>query len=341
MRMGLRMLDSRSRGRWSNVNAITERSRNGLIVWKGVGDTWRASMKLGWAGPSKPARLGGRAGGWLLLRRLGVACVLVSLAWPCAVAPALAQSGRIAYLTRLLATSDTFRVRAQAAVSLGRVEPNVAIVSALMEALQDPHPAVRTAAASSLERLADPSALPALERARRDRDRSVRRAVVRAIRVLERVARRQRARPEDSRSGAGTAEFYVGVGVPGNQAGVDSATLQRARAFIEGQLRAMNGVQVAPESETNAQARRVLRRAGLTGYYVDASIVSVEENASGTRAVVSVILNTYPGRDMRAILQGAATVPGARGEQAARQAVEGALRGALRRLPQAMRVSRR
>jgi hypothetical protein len=51
--------------------------------------------------------------------------------------------------------------------------------------------------------------------------------------------------------------------------------------------------------------------------------------------VVSVIVNTYPGRDMRVILQGAATVQGASGASAERQAIEGALTGALRRLPQA------
>lgn len=277
-----------------------------------------------------------------MLRRLGVACVVVSLAWLHAAAPAFAQSNRAAYLVRLLSTSDTFRVRAQAAVSLGRLEPDAAIVSALTDALEDPHPAVRTAAASSLERLADPSALPALQRARRDRDRSVRRAVNSAIRALERVARSGRTGPDEgAQGGTEAAEFYVGVGMPGNQAGVDAATLQRARAFIQGQLRAMSGVRVAPDRESNAQARRAIQRQGLTGYFVDVSIVSVEENATGTRAVVSVILNTYPGRDMRAILQGAATVPGARGPQAAQQAIEGALRGALRRLPQAMQASRR
>jgi len=84
-----------------------------------------------------------------------------------------------------------------------------------------------------------------------------------------------------------------------------------------------------------------VRAVAKTGYYLDASVVSVGPQGGGTRAVVSVILNTYPGRDMRAILQGAATVPGASGPSAERQAIEGALRGALRRLPQAMAASRR
>src|SRR5689334_15704301 len=57
------------------------------------------------------------------------------------------------YLVRLLAGSTQFRVRAQAAISLGSVEPAASVVSALSKALSDEHPAVRAAAANSLGRL--------------------------------------------------------------------------------------------------------------------------------------------------------------------------------------------
>ncbi len=77
----------------------------------------------------------------------------------------------------------------------------------------------------------------------------------------------------------------------------------------------------------------------MTGYYLDSSVVSIEQTPAGTRVVVSVIVGTYPGRDMRAILQGAATVPGSSGPGAIRAAIEGALRGAIRRLSQAMEAS--
>lgn len=257
-----------------------------------------------------------------------------------------AQGQRVEYLTRLLRTSDTFRVRAQAAISLGRVESAPSVVRALSQALGDDHPAVRTAAAASLERLADPSALGALRNRRRDSNSGVRRAVSSAIRVLERVARTQPTNQNNNNGGgnnsSANAEFYVGVGMPGTkQRQLDRDALRRARQFVETQIRGMEGVEVAPERESNAAAQRVINRRRLTGYYVDASIVSVGESGGGTRAVVSVILNTYPGRDMRAILQGAATVPGASGNSAREQAIQGALRGALRRLPQAMAASRR
>ncbi len=282
-----------------------------------------------------------QAGTTLRPKRLA-ACVLVVLASLVVPTVASAQSQRVAYLVRLLSTSDTFRVRAQAAISLGRVEAGSEVVAALSTALGDDHPAVRTAAAASLERLSDPSAIPALRAVRRDRDSSVRRAVASAIRTLERVARtRPVAETNDNNNAGGPAEFYVGVGQPGDRAGMDRATVERARAFLERELRAMEGVEVAPANESNGAAQRVIRQRRLTGYYVDSSIVSVDESGGNTRVTVSVILNTYPGRDMRAILQGAATVPGSTGASAKQTALEGALRGALRRLPQAMTASRR
>ena len=247
---------------------------------------------------------------------------------------------RADYLIRLLGTSDAFRVRAQAAISLGRVESNGRIVQALSRALDDDHPAVRTAAASSLERLADPTALAALRAHRSDRDRAARRAIRQAISALERIARTQPRQAEPSGGGSANVRFYVGVGVPATkQARVSRTVLRQAREFLAQQVQQMPGVEVAPTRESNSAARRVIQRRRLTGYYLDTSVVSLERNAAGTRAVVSVIVGTYPGRDMRAILQGAATVPGSGGPEAERAAIEGALQGAIRRLRQAMEAS--
>lgn len=251
---------------------------------------------------------------------------------------------RTDYLVRLLSTSDTFRVRAQAALSLGRIEGDPAVVQALARALDDAHPSVRTAAASSLQRLADPDALAALRAHANDRDSGARRAVVSAVRALERVAR---SRPThtptlDSNAGSnsGPAEFYVGVGTPGSrEPSVDAATLAAARAFVAREVAAMNGVALAPDGESRAAAARVLSRRHLTGYFVDSSITQVQQSDRGLRVTVSVIVGTYPGRDMRAMLSGAATVQGGASSSARQLAIEAALRSALRRLPQALAAS--
>ncbi|RLB53237.1 MAG: hypothetical protein DRJ42_12530 [Deltaproteobacteria bacterium] len=253
-------------------------------------------------------------------------------------APRVASAdARTDYLVRLIRTSTAFRVRAQAALSLGRIEGDPAVVRVLSQTLGDEHPAVRAAAAASLEQLRDPAALPALRNAARDREASVRSSVQRAIRVLERLARSApRTTPVPGPgSNSGPARYYVGVGMPGTTIQVSRASLASARQFIEARVQSIPGVIVAPQREANGAARRVLRTRRLTGYYLDSSIVRIEDRNGGTRAVVSIIVNTYPGRDMRVMLQGAATVQGSSGATAERQAIEGALTGALRRLPQA------
>ena len=250
------------------------------------------------------------------------------------ISPAHAQ--RTGYLVRMLQTSETFRVRVQAAISLGRLEASSEIVAGLTAGLQDDHPGVRTACAASLERLGDPGSLAALQAVSRDSDRGARRAIQSAIRTLERAAR---AAPPEAPTPSGNARFYVGVGDPGNQASVDRGTLQAATTFLRTYVQEIDGVELAPERESQAAAQRVLTRQRLAGFYVDSSIVRVEQADGGTRAVVSVIVNTYPGRDMRAILNGAATVRGASGADATRTAVEAALRSAMRRLVQAMEAS--
>ena len=263
----------------------------------------------------------------------------------CLAAPTANADARSAYLIRLLRTSSTFRVRTQAALSLGRIEGDSDAVQALSVALRDEHAAVRTAAASSLERLREPEALTALRAVRRDRDHGVRNAVGRAIRALESVARTRPRTISVPESGTttpgGPARYYVGVGVPGSSAsGMSRSALEDVRSFIRGRVEQMDGVELAAESETTAQARRILSSRRLIGYYIDSSIVRIEERNGGTRAVVSVIVNTYPGRDMRAILQGAVTVSGGgQGAAVQRQAIEGAINVALRRLPEALQAS--
>lgn len=238
-----------------------------------------------------------------------------------------------------------FPVRAQAAISLGSVQSEASVIRALSDALADAHPAVRAAAARSLERQGDPSALPALRTVTRDREAAVQRAVESAIRALERVARTEpqtEALPSGTHpSGSGSDRFYVAVGRPGTTVtGISGGTLDSAQQLIRTSIGGMSGVRLAPPSEPSGDAQRILRSDSLVGYYLDSSIASVEERpGGGLRASVSVVVQSYPDRNIRSMLNGAATVMGASGETARRQAIEGALRAALRNLPQAMEAS--
>lgn len=275
--------------------------------------------------PRRPARI----------RRF--ACVVTAVLALCSTAFADARTD---YLVRTLRTSEMFRVRAQAAISLGSVRTEPSVIEALKRALGDDHPAVRAAAASALGRQGDPSALSALRRVSRDREAAVRRAVSRAIARLERVERTQpRTRPVPS--GSADARFYVAIGRPGTRVrSISRETLDALRAFVERHVRNVAGVEIAPANERRGAANRVIRTRDLVGYYLDCSIVEVQERPDGVRVRVSVVVQTYPGRSIQSMLSGAATATG-RGEAALRQAIEGALQGALRGLPSAMNAGAR
>jgi hypothetical protein len=254
-------------------------------------------------------------------------CMLASVA--------RADDARSTYLIKLLEGSSQFRVRAQAAISLGTVEKSLAARGALTAALRDAHPAVRAAAATSLGRIGDANDVAALRKLERDSEEPVRNAARASI------GRLGSARPEESVVEAptptGPARYYVAVGEPATRvSALDHPTLADARAFIKQRVAQIDGVRLAPDSESVQAAEKVLQREKLKGFFLESSIVSVEKKAGGaTRVAVSVIVATYPGRDMRAMMQGAATVTGS-SAQIYQQAVEGAFSGALRQLNQAL-----
>jgi hypothetical protein len=97
-----------------------------------------------------------------------------------------AQAGR---LVHLMAKSGQFRVRVQAALALSKVAiGDTSVTEALVQALRDEHPAVRAAAAWSLQARANPAVLYALRAAESDGDPGVALAATRAVVALEEVA---------------------------------------------------------------------------------------------------------------------------------------------------------
>jgi hypothetical protein len=288
-------------------------------------------------GGARPRGLrAGRARRGSFVARLLSTLLGLAAAASCLLSVAHADDPRSTYLIKLIEGSSQFRVRAQAAISLGSVEGSSVAVAALISALKDVHPAVRAAAASSLGRIGDQNSIAALRALDRDPEEPVRSAARASIDRLASVRPVERNDTSPHEEMQGPALYYVSVAEPGTRASnVDHASLGKARAFIKQRVGQIQGVLVAPDVEDSQAAERVLKKRRLKGFYIDSSIVSVEKkNGGATRVAVSVIVATYPGRDMRAIMQGAATVSGA-GDQAYGQAVEGAFSGALRQVSQA------
>jgi HEAT repeats len=110
------------------------------------------------ARPSFARRGARRSSRWI---RWVTAALTTSVLLACAAGTAPAQDASVA--RQDLATSEDFRVRVSAALVLGRSHV-AGSREALEHALNDPHPAVRTAAAAALGALGEAAAIPALER---------------------------------------------------------------------------------------------------------------------------------------------------------------------------------
>ncbi|UCH28636.1 MAG: HEAT repeat domain-containing protein [Myxococcales bacterium] len=267
----------------------------------------------------------GHIGRWHCWRLLVIVALLFS--------SAAHANGSEDYLVRLLRNSDAFRVRAQAALSLGQLEKTPRSVAALERAVRDRHPAVRVSAISSLKRLESKQSLPVVERAKRDRNKSVRRAALEAVEALEAIGERQR--------GPGAPQYLVAVGMPGAKAErVSRQMLFDARIYLSERLLELRGVELAPDDLSPADAKSEIVKRRLKGFYLESSVVTLEPKGAGVRAVVSIIVLSYPGRDMRGMLRGAATATGRYSSETAEQAIHGAFVGALRRLPTVLHAAR-
>jgi hypothetical protein len=132
--------------------------------------------------------------------------------------------------------------------------------------------------------------------------------------------------------------YYIGIAVSRPRgAPFDPGLLPGARSFLARQVGRLEDVVVAPERETAGEAPHVLRERSLSGFYLDATISGVERQPNGAlRARVSILVATYPDREMRAIMRGTATATNGAAAGAERAAIEGALTSALRQLRRAL-----
>ena len=247
---------------------------------------------------------------------------------------AASAEGRQDYLVRLLRTSDAFRVRAQAALSLGQLGKTERAVAALERATAGQAPGRsrlchHVASAARVQVLAARDSTSEKRPAEGPFDE----------RLLKRSAL---SKPWMSANAVpGETRYLVAVGMPGAKAErVSRQMLFDARIFLSEQLLKLEGVELAPDDLAPSDAKSEIMRRELAGFYLESSVVTLEPKGGGVRAVVSVIVLSYPGRDMRGMLRGAATASGRYSADTAEQAIQGAFVGALRRLPTVLEAAR-
>jgi hypothetical protein len=286
-----------------------------------------------------------------------IALTLLLSLW--GAAPSSAQNA--GELLRLLHDSQSFRVRARAALALANVSGDPRTAVALEAALLDGHAAVRAAAATALGLIGSRRSLPALRRAAGDGDNWVVEQVKVALRQIaarDSIARAvpaQDVRPATLRTNTALASvrYAVVVGEMRNRSGLADAALPRFLGErIAEELRALGSFAVFADAEMTETVAAELERNRLPLFRVEGNITRIDPSAVGdehqVHCEVSLLLMDEPARNLRGLIKGSATSgelrrsgSAAQREQLARRALRNAVRSAMANAAQATEAAAR
>jgi hypothetical protein len=248
------------------------------------------------------------------LRRLFVAASALAVVTALGPRATLAES-RTEFLAGRL-RSDDFRVRTNAALSLGQTDDDAA-VSPLCGALGDPSDVVRQAAAGALTRLGRGAAVPCLQgRVRVEPSGAVKLQIQRAIEALQGGG--GASAPADAPRVVANAKYYVAVSVT-NQTSRASAEVESLVATaVRAKLDSLGGYQLAPDNEGPEQAKATLAKRRLKGFYLAVRVEKFDYTGGNLRVHVQVAVFSYPGKDLKGEVPAGVTQSGVRpGDKAA------------------------
>jgi hypothetical protein len=241
-------------------------------------------------------------------------------------------------LTRTLAIGD-FRLRMAAALSLGKTHSRGA-VAPLTNALDDPHPAVRAAAAAALGVLGDRSAVGALHaHLAQEGSPSVKAQIETALAALQGPAAGEKA----ARLLVKLGQMRVGTGVR------NSHVLDAFRGATRARAAELPGVEVLADTSEEGHEGLVRR---LPVFVLDGTVSRLAQGSQGVNVTISAqveyVIRKAPEHALKGSVTGAAQALGAMTAQdqarvsaleleALQGAVESAMRGAPAVIQQALR----
>lgn len=205
---------------------------------------------------------------------------------------ALAFADPIDKLGHALLRDRSYKVRAQAAIILGKLK-GPRSVELLIQALHDRDPGVRAVAASSLGKLRDPSALEALAGVMNDPSSLVCTAVGQAIGAIEGAPDEKLEVVEGEHLPAGPRRFSIELSpVAPNKGGAEMAK------FVSGEVTSQIGYlnNITLQAEPN-----------VPRYFLDVSITKLNSGAADTQGHVkvecelSVIIASHPDHAIKAM----------------------------------------
>lgn len=225
------------------------------------------------------------------LRRLRRHLVLVAVTLAVWLVAAPALAGKIDDLAKQL-QSDDFRIRTQAALSLGATN-DPAAVAPLCGALTDSNQTVKLAAVAGLGKLGRDEGAACLKKAKpNEKDSTVSTAMDKAVESI--------AVGGDPPMPGMSAKYYVAIQVSNKSSRGNLEVERMVRMALQKKLLANSAYAIAPRGETNTQASTVIKARKLTGYILMANVEPFDYSGGNLTVKLSVALATYPDRSVKA-----------------------------------------
>ena len=225
--------------------------------------------------------------------RRGVGLCLFVLATSVLLAGANAQAdARSDYLINMLENGGSYRVRVQAASTLGKIRCQEAVPS-LVKALDDENELVVISSANALGQIGDVSVIDDVQRAGQTTEseaaRSQLKTTLRVLRALNGEAGLEEAKEA-------TPEFLIRVDVMGNSSGVNREGITDTfRDIVVDRLRREPGVVLQKKGVKRKQVLKRLKKENLRGYVISGSIIRLEHEDD--KMVVKISLNVFTNPD--------------------------------------------
>jgi hypothetical protein len=217
--------------------------------------------------------------------------VIVAVLFTGLASPGVASAGKIEDLAKQLA-SDDFRVRTQAALTLGATADGAA-VKPLCGAVGDSNQTVRLAVVAALGKLGKDEGAACLRRARgSEKDSAVTTAIDKS---LEKIA--VGGDPPPPRA---SAKYYVSIQVTNKTKRPSLEVEGLVRKAMQEKLLANPLVAIAPRGETNQAAAEIIKNKKLTGYLLIASVEPFDYSGGALKVQLKVSMFTYPDRALKA-----------------------------------------
>lgn len=204
---------------------------------------------------------------------------------------------RSEYLLSMLESGGNYRVRVQAATTLGKIRCQDA-VPALVRALGDEHELVVISAATALGQIGDTATIPQLEAAeKRAPSRAARSQIAATLRVLRALT------PEGDTTEIKAAKprFLIRVDVMGNSSNVQRKDITEVmRDVVLKALKKQPGVVLQRPGMKAPQVKSKLKKEKLKGYILSGAILKMEH--VDDRMIVKISLNVFSNPDYNLLM---------------------------------------